>query len=100
MSCALPERCPAICSSLGAVLPVAASLDGGQDLLGGQLRVQRRNCVTNQVAHGVHLVGDEAIVPGERLKERRFADGDGVSAFVRVPKSPLARGRASARDGG
>ena len=71
-------------------------LDGGQNFLCGQLRVQRRNGVTNQVANGVHLISDKAIVLGERLEQRRFANGDSVSALVRVPKSALAWGRASA----
>ena len=98
-SFALFERCPATDSSIATLLPIAAFLDSGEHFLTSQLCVKRWNRVSNEVAHGVHLVGEEAVVLGKRLEQGRFTDGDGVSAFVRVPEPTLTRSRASTRDG-
>ncbi len=68
MSSADPWRFPASDSSRVSALSTLAAAERRQHDLSRQFRVERWNGVSDEVAHGVHLVRDKAVALGKGLK--------------------------------
>src|SRR5205807_7578716 len=96
-SCAPSQDCRASDSLLCGL--VTSLSDRAQNLLTGQSCVSGRNGVANEIAHGIGFVGQKPIALGKSLKDRRFANRDGISTPVGMAETPLARCRTSTSDG-